>query len=254
MTPRLPTFAGFDFHCHVDLHQDPKAIIARCEAERVFTIAVTTTPKAYPTNAEWTGGSSYVVPAVGLHPEVAGERFHELPLLLSTIRQSAFVGEVGLDGSPQHKRYYPKQLEVFSQTLQAAQSEGGKVITIHSRRAVRDVIDLIEKLTTPDRVLCILHWFSGSRTEMNRAAEIGCYFSVNASMLNNEKAEPLLAAMPMDRILTETDAPFGQTEERASVPWDAVRTARRLAARYRSDQSLIRENAVRVLRFAGVAE
>ena len=250
MKPR--PFAGFDFHCHVDLHEDPKAIIARCETEKVFTVAVTTTPKAYPTNAEWTGGSGYVVPAIGLHPEVAGERFYELPLLLSGIQQSAFVGEIGLDGGPQHKRSYPKQLEVFSQALRTAQSEGGKVVTIHSRRAARDVINLIEKLTTPDRVLCILHWFSGSRSEMTRAAKAGCYFSVNANMLDNENAKLLLAAMPIDRVLTETDAPFGQTEERPSVPWDAVGTAQRLAARYMCDQSLIHETAVRVLRFAGV--
>lgn len=252
MTPR--PFAGFDFHCHVDLHKDPKAIIARCEAQKVFTVAVTTTPKAYPSNAEWTDSSRYVVPAIGLHPEVAGERFHELPLLLSGIRQSAFVGEVGLDGSPQHKRMYPKQLEVFSQALQAAQSEGGKVVTIHSRRAARDVIDLIEKLTTPDRLLCILHWFSGSRSELKRAAEAGCYFSVNANMLDNEKAEPLLAAMPMDRVLTETDAPFSQTDQRTSVPWDVVNTAQRLAARRGWTGSLVHENGVRVLRFAGVTK
>ena len=42
---------------------------------------------------------------------------------------------------------------IFSQALKSAQAEGGKVVTIHSRRAARDVIGLIEKLTTPERVL-----------------------------------------------------------------------------------------------------
>jgi TatD DNase family protein len=251
MMPRL--YEGFDFHCHVDLHKDPKAVIARCDAEKVFTVAVTTTSRAYPTNAEWAADSGYVVPAIGLHPEVAGDRFDELPLLLSGIKRSAFVGEVGLDGSPQHKQSYPKQQEVFGQALKAAQAEGGKVVTIHSRRAARDVIDLIEKLTTPDRVLCILHWFSGSRREMARAAAAGCYFSVNANMLDNKKAEPLVSAMPTDRLLTETDAPFGQTEFRASVPWDAISTAERLTARYRA-YTHSSDNALRVLRFAGMAD
>lgn len=251
MMPRA--YAGFDFHCHVDLHKDPTAIIARCNVEKVFTLAVTTTPKAFPANVEWTANAAYVVPAIGLHPEVVGDRFAELPLLLSGIKRSAFIGEVGLDGSPQHKRSYTKQQEVFSQVLKTAQSEGGKVITIHSRRAARDVIDMIERLTTPDRVMCILHWFSGSRAEMVRAAAAGCYFSVNANMLDNEKAEPLLSAIPADRLLTETDAPFGQTELRASVPWDAISTEKRLATRFKRDAPC-RENALRVLQFAGITE
>ncbi|MEY9524362.1 Tat protein secretion system quality control protein TatD with DNase activity [Bradyrhizobium japonicum] len=93
---------GYDFHCHVDLDKDPRATIARCDAERVFTLAVTTTPKAFSTNAEWARTSSYVFPAVGLHPELVGERFNELPLVLSLLSETAFIGEVGLDGSPQH--------------------------------------------------------------------------------------------------------------------------------------------------------
>ena len=250
MTPRR--FSGFDFHCHVDLHNDPRAIIARCESERVFTVAVTTTPKAYPTNAEWATDSAYVVAAIGLHPEVVGDRFHELPLLISGMRRTAFVGEIGLDGSPQYKSSYPKQLEVFSEALKTAQAEGGKVVSVHSRRAARDVIDIIGKLTTPDNVLCILHWFSGSRSEMQQAAAAGCYFSVNANMLDNQKSEPLMSAIPKDRLLTETDARFGQTESRVSVPWDAADTARRLADRYKVEPARVYENALRVLRFAGV--
>jgi TatD DNase family protein len=163
---------GYDFHCHVDLDKDPRAIIARCDAERVFTLAVTTTPKAFSTNADWARTSRYVFPAVGLHPELVGERFNELPLVLSLLSETPFIGEVGLDGSPQHKRSYENQKTAFRKILDGAQQLGGKVLTVHSRRAANDVVDLIEKHTRPDSVLCILHWYSGSATDMRRAAAI----------------------------------------------------------------------------------
>jgi TatD DNase family protein len=248
----LDPIEGYDFHCHVDLDKDPRATIARCEAERIFTLAVTTTPKAFSTNAEWTRGSRYVFPAVGLHPELVGERLHELPMVVSLLEKTAFVGEVGLDGSPQHKGSYEKQREAFVEILKSAQRFGEKILTIHSRRAANDVLELIEKHTTPDRVLCILHWFSGATSSMRRAVAAGCYFSVNANMLDSERSLALVGAMPPDRVLTETDAPFGMTDARPSMPWDVVRTAQRLLSHAPGGGIPLRENADRVLRFAGV--
>jgi TatD DNase family protein len=243
---------GYDFHCHIDLDKDPRATIARCDAERIFTLAVTTTPRAFSTNAEWASTSPYVFPAVGLHPELVGERFNELPLVLSLLAETAFIGEVGLDGSPQHKRSYENQRAAFCRILDGAQQLGGKVVTIHSRRAANDVVELIEKHTTPDRVLCILHWYSGSAIAMKRAVAAGCYFSVNANMLQTGRSASLIGGIPSERILTETDAPFGATDGRPSVPWDVLRTARQLTSYGQGGEARLRENANRVLRFAGV--
>ncbi len=66
---------GFDFHCHVDLDRDPARLISQCEGERIVTVAVTTTPKAWAQNHKWTARSGYVRAAVGLHPELVGERY-----------------------------------------------------------------------------------------------------------------------------------------------------------------------------------
>jgi len=248
MTLRSDLIRGYDFHCHVDLQKDPRATIEQCEKERLFTLAVTTTPKAFPTNQVWTRECRYVQPAAGLHPELVADRFDELPLLLDLITRTTFVGEVGIDGSPQHRRSYEKQREAFAKILQSAQSTGGKVLSIHSRRAAKDVIEMIEELTTPDRVLCILHWFSDSQALVHRAGNAGCYFSINANMLDSERGASLIKAMPPTRLLTETDAPFGSTDSRPSVPWDVLRTEERIGF----GGERMKENADRVLRFAGV--
>jgi TatD DNase family protein len=252
MMLRADTIEGYDFHCHVDLQKDPQATIARCEAERIFTLAVTTTPKAFPRNRQWTQDCQYVCPAAGLHPELVGDRFEELPLVLSLIRETPFVGEVGMDGSPQHRLSYEKQREVFGEILKACQIVGRKVVSIHSRRAGKDVIDLIERFTTPDRVLCILHWFSDSQSLVRRASIVGCYFSVNANMLDNPRGIALIGAMPPDRILTETDTPFGATDSRQSVPWDVLQTTQRI--NMEANGKKVRQNADRILRFAGVID
>jgi TatD DNase family protein len=54
----------------------------------------------------------------------------------------------------------------------------------------------------------ILHWFTGSKTEAKRASDLGCYFSLNPQMLDGPRHREMVAALPFERILTETDAPF----------------------------------------------
>ena len=126
---------GFDFHCHVDLYPDPTRVIAACERKGIVTLAVTTTPKAWLQNRRWTRGSRYVFPALGLHPELVGERHHEIALLEEHMKESHLIGEIGLDGSRQYQKSWQAQVEVFTRALAAAQHLGGRVLSIHSRRA-----------------------------------------------------------------------------------------------------------------------
>ncbi len=72
----------------------------------------------------------------------------------------------------------------------------------------------------PSRGRVVLHWFTGTTAECRRAVDLGCYFSVNAEMLVNEKRAAITKTLPLDRILTETDGPFTQTDARPSRPSD----------------------------------
>lgn len=226
----VPTARGFDFHCHVDLYPDPAGMIASCEKNRIVTLGVTTTPKAWPQNRKWTAGSAYVHSAVGLHPKVVGDRYGELSLLEEYIKESRLVGEIGLDGSPQHRKSWNNQMTVFVRALAAAERLGGRVVSIHSRRAANEVIKALEEHVSADRVVPILHWFSGSIATARKAAELGCYFSVNARMLEHDTGTALVRALPAERLLTETDGPFTSSGDRKSEPLDVVSTTERLAA------------------------
>lgn len=255
MSENVPV-RGFDFHCHIDLYPDPAATIASCDDNQIVTLAVTTTPKAWPQNRRWTAQSRYVHAAVGLHPEVAAERCREITLLEECLRQTPFVGEIGLDGSPQHRKSWSMQTEVFVRALTGAQQLGGRVVSIHSRRAADDVLKCINQYTTSGRVLPILHWFSGSMSLASQAVTLGCYFSVNHRMFDHDSGIRMIRNLPEDRLLTETDAPFTRVGERQSEPHDVMTTAEELARIRGSSVQRIREaitaNARRVFAFAEI--
>ena len=247
---------GFDFHCHIDLFPDPAQTIAGCESARILTLAVTTTPKAWRQNQRWTASSRYVHAAIGLHPELAGERVGEIASLEQQMVETPFVGEIGLDGTMQHRKHWARQTQVFTRALFCADRLGGRVLSIHSRRAAADVLSALRENTSPTRVLPILHWFSGPLSAARLAIEIGCYFSINHRMLDNAGDSELLRSLPDDRLLTETDAPFAMAQQRSPESQQVQTTTRRLAdVRGVSAESMakaVAANASRVFAFAGI--
>lgn len=248
------TIAGYDFHCHVDLHKDPMSLIADCERRRVFTLAVTTTPKAWPQNRKWTASCRFVRAAVGLHPELASDRHRETDLLKLCMRETAYVGEIGLDGSPPHRESLPIQRRVFGAILDEAARLGGKILTIHSRRAAAEVIDLIGERTAPGRVVSILHWFSGIENELLAGLAAGCMFSINPAMTLSKNGRSIIETLPSDRLLTETDAPFVEIGGRPTHPSDVVDLVGKIARIRHQDEDEVRasivENANRLFGFA----
>lgn len=220
-----------DFHCHLDLYPDHSAAVERCEHDGVFTLAVTTTPKAWLRNFELSSRTRYVRAALGLHPQLVADRAHEIGLWEELLPQTRYVGEVGLDAGPRFYKSLEIQKEIFARVLSVCASTGDKIISTHSIRATKNVLDMIEKYMPPSRGRIVLHWFTGTAKEAQRAVELGCYFSVNAEMLVNEKRTAITKTLPLNRILTETDGPFTQTSGRPASPadvWIAVEGLARL--------------------------
>lgn len=217
-----PRFAGVDFHCHLDLYPDFEASIARSEAARIYTLTVTTTPKAWPRNLELTHGTRYVRAALGIHPQLVAERADELALWERYLPEARYVGEVGLDAGPRFYKSLDAQKEVFRTVLKRCADARGKILSVHSVRSVPIVLNMIERHFPQECGIVVLHWFTGTMAEARRAVALGCYFSVNAEMTRSERGQKLVSGLPLSRILTETDGPFtkidGYPAEPASVP------------------------------------
>jgi len=210
-----------DFHAHLDLYPDPHTVARECVARDLYVLSVTTTPSAWPGTAALTRGAPRIRTALGLHPQIAHERKGELPLFERLLPEVRYVGEIGLDGGPEYRRYWPDQEHVFSRVLSLCARAGGRIMTIHSRRAATQVLDALAM--EPGAGIAILHWFSGTQRELARAVDLGCWFSVGPAMLAGDKGRALAAKMPRDRLLTETDGPFVQVDGRAVWPWDVDR-------------------------------
>ncbi|MDQ8030466.1 MAG: Qat anti-phage system TatD family nuclease QatD [Bordetella sp.] len=195
----------------------------------MFTLAVTTTPKAWARNLELTRDTRHVRAALGLHPQLVSSRADEIALWEALLPQARYVGEVGLDAGPRFYRSLDLQKSVFTRVLQACAKAGGKIITVHSVRAVKAVLDHIEEHLPQRTNRVVLHWFTGSKSEATRALEMGCYFSINNTMLNSEKASTLIRDLPVERMLTETDGPFTEVDGRPSRPTDVASTVPALA-------------------------
>jgi TatD DNase family protein len=215
-----------DFHTHIDLYPDPARVAQQCATRGIYVLSVTTTPSAWKGTAALAMKAPGVQTGLGLHPQLAHERHGELSLFDTYLPDAAYVGEIGLDGGPELKKYWDVQVKVFDYILKACSRAGGRVMSIHSRRAASAVLDGLEKY--PDAGIPILHWYSGGRRELERAIAMECWFSVGPAMLIGERGRELVSRMPRERVLTETDGPFAQVDGRSAMPWDAQRATQQL--------------------------
>jgi TatD DNase family protein len=167
------------------------------------------------------GAPSGLVGGVALHPteasrivtdrgEAALERaFGEIERLAGHPRVRV-VGETGLDHywiAPDDDRGRAAQDASFRRHIELAKRLG-KVMQIHDRDAHGDVLRVLDEEGAPERT--VFHCFSGDAGMARLCADRGWYLSF-AGTLTFKNAHPLreaLRAVPFDRVLVETDAPY----------------------------------------------
>ena len=223
-----------DAHCHLDLMADPLRAAEETSEAGIFAISVTNAPSVFAHTKNLCEGRPLLRAALGLHPELAASHQHELPLFLEQLQLTSFVGEIGLDFSTTDDCVRSLQRRVFRSIVDACAVSGGKILTVHSRKAASAVLDEIGG-SFPGVV--ILHWFSGSHRELQRAIDLGCYFSVNLSMLQSKRGQSLISQMPKERTLTETDGPFALVRGKRATPRDISHTVAGLANLWRCSES-----------------
>ncbi len=219
--------ALIDLHCHLDLYPEPGGVVREAVDRGVYILSMTTTPTAFEGTRKLAHGAPRIRTALGLHPELAATRAHELPLFEKLLPKTAYVGEIGLDGSRPHRATLEQQAGVLMDILLLCARAGGKTLSLHSREARPMLLDLLAVEPMAGRP--ILHWFTGSAREIRRATELGCWFSISPAMLLSKRGRVSVAAMPRDRVLPETDGPFAQQNGRPLYPWQAMQISRLLA-------------------------
>lgn len=117
-----------DFHCHLDLYADPQRVVQECIERGIYVLSVTTTPSAWEGTAALAATAPRIRTGLGLHPQIAHERHFELPLFEKLIGRVRYVGEIGLDGSPELKAHWQTQVAVFDQILALCERANGRVM------------------------------------------------------------------------------------------------------------------------------
>jgi TatD DNase family protein len=205
-----------DSHCHVDRFDDPPAVLAAAARAGVVTVAVTELPSRFQLLQTQLRRRERVRVALGFHPLARARDFaHELALFSRLLDRTDYVGEVGLDYSRHGLDSARRQREVFERIL-AVPEMSEKVLTVHSRRAEKETVELL----AATGVTAILHWYSGPLGALERALAGGLYFSVNPAMLRSNSGRRIIASLPRERVVTETDAPYTKVGGRPAEPRD----------------------------------
>jgi TatD DNase family protein len=228
-----------DSHAHLTLeHFDPDRdeVIARAREagiERLVTVSSFLGDAA--ACADLAARHDFIHFTAGVHPH---EAKHWTPAVAATIRQAAArpkavaIGEIGLD---YHYDFSPRedQRRAFRDQIALAR-EARLPIVIHTREAWDDTLSILRDERSSE-IGGVFHCFSGGPDEAARCLDLGFYLSF-AGPLTFKNAGSLTEAAafaPLDRILSETDAPYltphpfrGQRNEPARV----VHVVEKLAA------------------------
>ena len=150
----------------------------------------------------------HVYATCGIHPEFANDVGDELESELKSLLSQPKVvalGEIGLDYHYEDGAPKDIQANVFRRQLAVAQSLNKKVI-VHDREAHADCLSIIKEFD----VIGVFHSFSGSYEMAKELVKLGWYisFSGTVTFKNAVNVARSVLAVPDDRLLIETDAPY----------------------------------------------
>ena len=203
----------FDTHAHYDDAQfdsDREELLSSMPDLGVTTIVnVSSTLESCEKCVEFARKYPYVYAAVGVHPDEVGalneETFAEMEALLDNDRVVA-VGEIGLDyywDNESHelqKKWFVRQLELARQHHLP--------IIIHSREAAADTMEIMK--AHAQGLEGVIHCYSYSREQAEEYVKMGFYIGIGGVLTfkNAKKLKEVAVAIPLERIVLETDCPY----------------------------------------------
>ncbi len=212
MTDKLLSLV--DSHAHLDNDQfkdDLDQVLKNADeagVKQILTIGCDLQSSAK--SVALAGSYSCIHAAVGIHPHDATEATPEGLALLETLASApkvVAIGEIGLDfyrdRSPRDQ-----QREAFRQQIKLARS-CDKPIIVHDRDAHAEVLQILRE-EGAEQVGGVLHCFSGDLEMAKACLDLGFYlsFTGNITYPKNEGLREVVAGIPIDRILIESDCPY----------------------------------------------
>ena len=204
-----------DSHCHLDyegLHEDLPGVISRAEAAGVgMMLSISSRVKSREKLFALTEANENIFCTIGTHPHNAHEELDITTADLVKLTQHPKVVGLGEAGLDYHYDNSPRdaQMQGFRNHIAAAR-ETGLPLVIHTREAEDDTTRVLEEEMAKGKFKAVLHCFTSQQWLAEKGVDLGLYVSFSG-ILTYKTAQNLrdaAKALPEDRILVETDAPF----------------------------------------------
>lgn len=202
-----------DMHLHLQDIPDPlmcKSILKLAEHLRVGQFVCNATrPEDWSAAEKFATEDRRVVPFFGVHPwyaEKLPKDWYEMLECFLKRNRNAGIGEVGLDKA--RNVDLARQTEVFHRQLELA-GRLARPLAIHCVRAWSHLVNILKR-SLPAKTRFMVHSFQGSREVLRDLLALGAYvsFSWKSLQRDTEESISLMRAVPLDRLLLETDFPY----------------------------------------------
>ena len=224
-----------DTHIHLDgeeFTEDLDLVVARAKeagAEKLFVPGINlSSVKSVAELCEKYSGFCY--PMIGLHPEDVKEDWESVLREMETHMQDApwiAIGEVGLDFY-WSREFEKEQIEAFDKQVQWA-IKYDLPLMVHCRTAQNELLAVLRKYADNPKLRGVFHCFTGNEQEARRYLEYENWMLGIGGVLTFKKSklpETLRNAVPLSRIVLETDAPYmapvphrGKRNESSFIPY-----------------------------------
>ncbi|MFQ5782142.1 MAG: TatD family hydrolase [Nitrosopumilus sp.] len=198
----------FDSHIHLSdpaYSSDMQFILKQMEVLKIKACCVSMDNDNSLQTLKLAKQSNLVLPFIGIHPECANDEIEQMTIMIEENHQNlSGIGEIGLDPTYVNSdEDIKRQVHVF-ETLLSLAEKFNKPISIHSRKSLDDIFQI---MTSYDTKHALLHWFDGSKKQLKKAMDMGFFVSFGPVMIYANDKQTLLSKTDKSKILVETDGP-----------------------------------------------
>lgn len=199
-----------DSHVHLDekrFDHDRDAVIAQAIGAGIERFIVPSVDAASCHHVQTLAGRHpEIFPAFGLHPWFCHRHNSaDIQLLKRLMPHAVALGECGLDGGRRATVSLDQQMAWLQPQLELA-SEFSKPLILHAVKAIDPLLAAIKPFAM---LRGVIHSFYGSPEQAERLIDRGFYLGIGSALthVRNSRFRALVAKLPLERLLIETDAP-----------------------------------------------
>jgi len=218
-----------DVHSHIDILSNISKVVKEATKANVKIISSGLSPKTNKSVLKLVSQYKEIKLGLGIYPtdclNLSDKEFKE-ELNFIKKNKPCVISEIGLDLKENPESSLEKQEKRFFELVELAKELDVPVI-VHSRKAEKYVVELLEKLNYKK---IIMHCFSGNFKLVNRIIKNKWFFSIPTNVKHSEHFQKLIEITPIEQLFCETDSPFLHPDKkRNNVPVNVLESYKKIA-------------------------